>query len=525
MALFGVSGAVGDGIADDTAAIQVALDYVSDEFGRGEVMLPKGTFLSGPLTIPDGVVLCGAGIGATTLKLKNSTNADFIKSVNFATLTGSNDWLHSDGVPTFFGLKNIQIDGNKANQASGDGGVKFYGKGIIFENVLIRDTEGVGLYTEGANIPGQTDWYDLPEGKCESLHIRNCGSHGWTMKGPHDFNVSSVFINGCGGDGLQLLTDGATYLASCDIGFAHIYANTGYGIYANSIFRARQVISESNYKEGLYLDGVFDAQISSCQLYINCRTSGSYQGIITGGAGNTIGDLHVKAAEDAGVGGFQVSSDHNRILSARVDGVCSDGATESTGVGIDLPSGADFNFVRASITRFRGVGAIGLRTGNGGANSYNTIETTISDCTTLWNHVTAGVGNKYCNRGLGASGQTIFTGVAAATATNGAIEHWDCFFKDNAGNVYKTNPRRQSGGDIDMTSTALQELTIAHECLVTPRPEDCTVELLYTGSDTSWVVGRMPYVTATSSTVVTVRLQLSTPAATGTAKLLLTVKI
>jgi len=62
-------GAVGDGVTDDTAAIQACSDYCSSN--GGFMYLPEGTFLTTGITILDGTKLHGikgAGVGITILK-------------------------------------------------------------------------------------------------------------------------------------------------------------------------------------------------------------------------------------------------------------------------------------------------------------------------------------------------------------------------------------------------------------------------------------------------------------------------
>jgi hypothetical protein len=62
--------ATGDGVTDDTAAIQAALnDAASAGWGYAsrQVYLPARFYLVGPLTIPHGVTLRGAGMRSTTL--------------------------------------------------------------------------------------------------------------------------------------------------------------------------------------------------------------------------------------------------------------------------------------------------------------------------------------------------------------------------------------------------------------------------------------------------------------------------
>lgn len=74
---FGVSvksfGAIGNGVADDTAAIQNTINFVSAA-GGGRVIIPAGTYnISAVLTVPSGVDIVGAGSAATIIRATNTT--------------------------------------------------------------------------------------------------------------------------------------------------------------------------------------------------------------------------------------------------------------------------------------------------------------------------------------------------------------------------------------------------------------------------------------------------------------------
>jgi hypothetical protein len=67
-------GAVGDGVADDTAAIQAAIDAVNAA-GGGNVLAPEGTYLcSSALTLKNNVILTGDGPKATILQFTSASS-------------------------------------------------------------------------------------------------------------------------------------------------------------------------------------------------------------------------------------------------------------------------------------------------------------------------------------------------------------------------------------------------------------------------------------------------------------------
>lgn len=104
--------AAGDGTTNDRAAIQAALD-AAYAAGGGIVFMPAGTYgvlgtgtaSDGCLQVKDNVTLCGAGRGATIIKLLDSNSSDVTGIVRTPT-----------GVPTRnCTFHDFTIDGNMAN--------------------------------------------------------------------------------------------------------------------------------------------------------------------------------------------------------------------------------------------------------------------------------------------------------------------------------------------------------------------------------------------------------------------------
>ena len=107
-------GAKGDGVTDDTSAIQAAIDYAYTN-KKGAVFFPAGVYVSQQLTLKSYVILKGVVQSdgwavltsydfASVIKLKDGTNDDLILVEG-----GAKNW----------GLKDLVIDGNQANNTRG----------------------------------------------------------------------------------------------------------------------------------------------------------------------------------------------------------------------------------------------------------------------------------------------------------------------------------------------------------------------------------------------------------------------
>lgn len=127
-------GAVGDGVTDNTAAIQAALDL-----GAGYAIgVPEGVFVTTNLTCGPDITIRGLGQTISKLKLKNGTSGAILSSSNAANLI----------------IKDLGFDGNKNNCPSGTHAVHIYGAesgghGFLIDSCGFYSCKSNGIYQTG----------------------------------------------------------------------------------------------------------------------------------------------------------------------------------------------------------------------------------------------------------------------------------------------------------------------------------------------------------------------------------------
>ena len=132
--------------------------------GGGRLQTPPGTCLTGTINLPDPgnlpLWIQGAGVDATTVKLKNATNADLFTQSDFSTLTGTN----SPGGVFRLHLSDMTIDGNKANQTGVSWPLRLFNHGSSFENLIVQNGLTGGIYSEwGTDSTFATTAQDLED--------------------------------------------------------------------------------------------------------------------------------------------------------------------------------------------------------------------------------------------------------------------------------------------------------------------------------------------------------------------------
>lgn len=169
-------GAVGDGVTEDTDAIQAALDAASDA-GGGVVYMPPGTYSVDTLYINDDVSLVGSGMGVTILSMIAHATTH-----NPVILIGDNGGAVGTGSPAGVGngrvvnvtVRDLSINGNENDQTGvGDQfspGIMIWGSDkCLVERCEIYDCQGDAV------------WLGYGVGRVEAANqnvIRNCVFYG-----------------------------------------------------------------------------------------------------------------------------------------------------------------------------------------------------------------------------------------------------------------------------------------------------------------------------------------------------------
>ena len=176
-------GAVGNGITDDTAAIQAA-DTQARSKGVA-LYFPGATYAVSQLIVYSNSTWYGDGRNNTIIKQIIGSNKDLIYGYNSDANWGSSS---PSSFVVGWTIKSMTFDGNW-NTGSGNtsgSGIAVYGCRPIMEDVFITNVAEYGLRTEYIDSgSGGFDTFTM-EGYLSDIRIDVCGKHGWWNNGPHD---------------------------------------------------------------------------------------------------------------------------------------------------------------------------------------------------------------------------------------------------------------------------------------------------------------------------------------------------
>lgn len=228
-------GAVGDGVADDTAEIQAAIDSVSS-FGGGKVFIPSGEFNHTGLTVPSTVSIVGTGFGS--------------KLTNTATDGSHSLYISGGGSDVFSTTRNVEqlvrdlwIFGNSL---SGDGiRLEIIGS---YDNGTVDKKPSVGVFDHlkitGHGGSGVQFGESASVGAGNKITVSNSdiGYNNYGVKIEGQSNTASIVycnIHNNTNDGVRL-----NFVASTNLVFhSQIMDNGGWGVFS---FSAEQPLVQFN---------------------------------------------------------------------------------------------------------------------------------------------------------------------------------------------------------------------------------------------------------------------------------------
>lgn len=208
-------GATGDGVTDDTSAIQAAINAAGN---GGVVYFPRGVYrTSAPLDLPRGVTLTGShsnlmvgpGMGKTDYPCYIQALPTFTTGA-MITIIGEDDGTH----PAINGeqrLYNIMLDGSQVKSGNLDG---IYAKGnvqnIVLRDVCIRDMPNNGIIT-GRNAGGELPY----SWRLHSVMVDNSHSNGYVFERNTDLTMIDCQAIGCWAVGFKITNCANSTFVGC----------------------------------------------------------------------------------------------------------------------------------------------------------------------------------------------------------------------------------------------------------------------------------------------------------------------
>lgn len=496
-------GAKGDGATDDTEALVAWLAGP----GPWAILQPVVEYITNaPLVIAhEQIIEC---YGRVVIKAGSTfLGSALLKSKDFDSLTGTNKWLYSDGVPSGFGWRGyLRLDGS-GNEIYG---VQFYGKRFAVGEGEIHNCYMGGWYSECAYAGGQQSYRDMPENTPGVLWVRECaygsGRVGVHYRGPHDGHIHALNLRGPTGDvgsiGLKVDQQVDVYGGTLDIDHVHVYGFTD-NVDVSSSFKCSRVISESAHAAGAIFAAPTGQKIivSQMEMYTNARSADVYSLQISG-FGVTVDNLEL--TDDEGKGGVSLSGERH-FVRGWIRGVNA----QDNSIGLRTNQAGRCH-IDVDVSGYSATGCIGWREAPTTACNHNHVQISLNNCTTGFALGTRGHGNHYHISGALVAGQTAHSGNRPRA---GGLETVTCTIR--VGSTPKLSHQEIVAANVvALDTTTEQTIVVPHNLYAMPYPEHVS-GIIGGGSDVSdW---GPPYIRVwdVSASDVTFRVRLSGASATA----------
>src|SRR3990167_3808503 len=324
-------GARGDGISDDTAAIQSAIDAAAAA-GGGQVYMPTVIYIvsagaepsDGCLVLKSNVYLYGDGMGETTVKVADGSDTKITGIIRSAYGEETHD----------FGVSHLTIDGNRdATTGKIDGwfngfipGQEAYDSNVTLDSVEIKDCSGYGFdpheqtvnmviknsVAHGNGLDGFVADF-LSNSTFENNIAYNNDRHGFNVvTSTHDFTMTNnlAYDNGANGIVVQRGSEDIPSPSNITITGGEVYGNGGEGI----------LIKLSSYVTVSGVD-IHDNGSAGIRIYGSTHVEVTDNTLNNNSLGNPVAEIIIQSYDDTlGVSGRYFNGSDNLIQGNIISG-------------------------------------------------------------------------------------------------------------------------------------------------------------------------------------------------------------
>lgn len=452
-------GAVGDGVTDDTLAIQTAINSVI-AVGGGLVYIPPGVYIVTSIHYGSNLTIQGSGIEVTILKLKDNSNGESVFNCNQEVAN--------------ICIRDLTIDGNRDNQTVYGHGIRSGTEGGIvgglFFNLYIKNTGAYGIGLQKGTFKNV---------RIENITTENTGLDGIDIKNISNNNdiifCSNITIISPGRDLSQTMQVGIDCRGPVVLNNVIIRGLDGDRIGVR--FRLTSV------ETGI---GGGKSSLTNFSIYGNGPASGS--------TGIVVGDPDVRISN-----GYIFNADYGVVTEAAAQRVQISNVEVDTVNVNGMQIVAEFTKILGCIIRNSTINGIRV-----GANNIEIKDTTITGSLQQGIRLLAGLS------GISLVGNDLRGNGTAAIRDDGA----SYTAINNKGWVTEAN---LVSADVDCSSAGDKLVTITHGLSVTPSLQDIILTPIISANST-YVLDNLGVVSVNGS-IITAKVRVLTAQAGAVCKL------